>query len=108
MVVEATEADESAAMVHHGEVEAFVGECLVCDGSVGHFADVVDVSGHAVHTDVGLRFGELFVQEEEFLQEGTLGYDGADFEGGVCKGCLSIDFIYIGASQWKTSLSAPI
>ena len=84
-------------MVHYGEIEVFVGDCLVCDGSVGHFADVVDVAGHAVYTDVGLGFGEFFVQEEEFLQEGTLGYDGADFEGGFGERSLGIDFIDVGA-----------
>lgn len=51
--------------------------CMVCDGGIGHFAEIVDVAGHAVHADVGLGFGEFFVQKEEFLQEGSLGHGGA-------------------------------
>ena len=84
-------------MVHHGEVEVFIGEGLVCDGGIGHLADVVDVAGHSVYADVGLGLGEFLVQEEEFLQEGALGYDGADSEGGLGEWSLRIDFIDVGA-----------
>ena len=86
-------------MVYHGEVEVFVGNGLVCDGSVGHLADIVDVAGHTVYTDVGLRLCKLFVQEEEFLQEGALGYDGAHFGCGLGEGSLGLDFIDVGADR---------
>ena len=51
------------------DVERLRKQGLVCDGCVSYLADIVDVAGHAVYTDVGLRLGKLLVKEEEFLQE---------------------------------------
>ena len=69
IVVEAFQANKGAAMFDDGEIEFLIGEGFFCNRRIGYLADVIEVAGHAVDADGSLRLGELFVQEEEFLQE---------------------------------------
>ena len=65
---------------------------MVCDGGIGHFAEIVDVAGHAVHADVGhLGFG--YVPFADFPEGGDdEGHQGGFVgEGAHLRGVLEED-----------------